>query len=82
MRAVITVPRSALRMEHGSIVTEASTIGLAPGEWPSEIVVPGRVADVTFGAGKQHYGVDRELAYMVYVAYTPTMTVRLTVLND
>ena len=39
---VLEAPRTALRLDGDSCSAEASTLGLAPGEWPTLVGVPAR----------------------------------------
>jgi len=64
--------------------TEASTIGLGPGQWPDRLVVTG--ADGQFGNGLPFVSarriVDRP-GELSGVQYTQSMgTIKITVLND
>jgi hypothetical protein len=79
---ILEAPRTALRLEDGGHTgAEASTLGLAPGEWPTLVQVRGRDGRlVTFRNMGLHSTPDGDVAYGHYTALGGRLV--LTIYND
>ena len=75
-----TIDKSAVTLEDGKLVTEASTAGLLPGEWPDFVaVLDERQAGFLF----QLEGLERRDGDTLFARYYDrTSGVALTIFND
>jgi len=63
----------------GAFTSDASSLGLKPGQWPQEIVVPDNTNSIRFFRLSPSFNADRDVTAM---HYRSERGLRLTVFND
>lgn len=78
---MLTVNKSQVSLDGSKLVTEASTVGLAPGEWPDFVAVVDDAGEgFLFGPARSDVRVAGELVAVVY--HNRTGAGELHILND